>query len=72
MNKNRVYHTFINIVMILVVLMVVLPFLLLFMSSITLENELLTSGYSFVPKEFSLESYQFIFRSEALFSAPMA
>lgn len=40
----------INAVMLLVVVTVVVPFLLLFMSSITDENTLLVNGYSFFPK----------------------
>lgn len=47
----------------LVVLLIVLPFLLLFLSSITQESVLLTQGYSFFPSTFSLESYAYIFRS---------
>ena len=57
------YQIFINIVLILMVLIVVLPFLLLFMSSITAEKVLVADGYSFFPKEFSLESYSYIFKS---------
>lgn len=62
-NQNRGYQAFAHIVMITVVLVVALPFLLLFMSSITDESTLLTYGYSFFPRKFSLESYRYIFRS---------
>ena len=56
--------------MLLVTLMVVLPFLLLFMSSITEENTLLLNGYSFIPAKFSLGAYEYIFRSgEKIFRA---
>ncbi len=64
MNKQPlVYRFIIHAVMGLVVLLIVLPFLLLFMSSITQESVLLTQGYSFFPSAFSLESYAYIFRS---------
>ena len=53
----------INAVMLLVVVTVVVPFLLLFMSSITDENTLLVNGYSFFPENFSLGAYAYIFRS---------
>ncbi len=53
----------INAVMLLVVVTVVVPFLLLFMSSITDENTLLVNGYSFFPEKFSLGAYAYIFRS---------
>lgn len=68
--RNRGYQTLANIVMMLVTLMVVLPFLLLFMSSITDENTLLMNGYSFIPAKFSLGAYEYIFRSgEKIFRA---
>lgn len=64
MNKQPlVYRFIIHAVMGLVVLLIVLPFLLLFLSSITQESVLLTQGYSFFPSTFSLESYAYIFRS---------
>lgn len=68
--RNRGYQALANIVMLLVTLMVVLPFLLLFMSSITEENTLLLNGYSFIPAKFSLGAYEYIFRSgEKIFRA---
>lgn len=60
--RNRGYQIMINAVMLLVVTVVV-PFLLLFMSSITDENTLLVNGYSFFPEKFSLGAYAYIFRS---------
>ena len=57
------YKLLIHTVMIAVVAMIVLPFLLLFMSSITEEATLLTHGYSFFPRAFSLESYKYIFQA---------
>lgn len=41
-------------------LMVVLPFLLVFISSITDENVLISNGYSFFPEKLSLYAYQYI------------
>ena len=61
--RNRGYQIMINAVMLLVVLTVLVPFLLLFMSSITDENTLLVNGYSFFPEKFSLGAYAYIFRS---------
>ena len=60
---NSPFQIIINAVLILMVICVVAPFLLLFMSSITAETVLVSSGYSFWPKEFSLESYAYIIRS---------
>lgn len=51
-------------IMSLVTMSIVLPFLLLFLSSITSEQALLTNGYSFFPKEFSMDAYGYIFNSK--------
>jgi putative aldouronate transport system permease protein len=51
-------------IMALVTLAIVLPFLLLFLSSITSERALLANGYSFFPKEFSIDAYGYIFNSK--------
>ncbi len=60
------YSIVTNIIMILVVVMVVLPFLLLFSSSLTEENTLVSYGYSFIPRKFSLASYAYILQSGKL------
>ena len=68
--RNRGYQALANMVMLLVTLIVFLPFVLLFMSSITDENTLLLNGYSFIPGKFSLGAYEYIFRSgEKIFRA---
>lgn len=63
MKKITSYQVLANVVMILVTLMTILPFLLLFMSSITDESTLLTNGYSFFPEKFSASAYGYIFKS---------
>ena len=66
----RRYQLFINSILIIVTLIMVLPLVLLFMSSLTSERALLSSGYSFLPKEFSLEAYQYIWiNRETIFRA---
>ena len=64
--KNRGYQIVANIVMIFWTLFIVLPFVLLFMSSITDESYLLTEGYGFIPKKLSLDAYAYIFKSGTL------
>lgn len=49
-----------NLTMIIWTLIVILPFLLLFMSSITDENTLVANGYSLFPKKFALSAYTYI------------
>lgn len=58
--KSRQFQLLINIVMMVIVLTVVLPFLLVFISSITDENVLIRNGYSFFPQKISLYAYQYI------------
>lgn len=53
---NFISHT----VMIFVTIMAVLPFLLVFMSSITEENTLVLNGYSFFPDKISFYAYEYI------------
>ena len=62
-NRFSAYQIFSNLVMILWTLLVLLPFLLLFLSSITDENTLISNGYSFFPAKFSIASYQYIFQA---------
>lgn len=57
---DKGYQILINVILILVTLFMVLPILLLFMASITDENVLIVSGYSFFPKKFSLKGYSYI------------
>lgn len=56
-NTNIVF----NIIFIVTSLICTLPVLFVFMISITSEDALKRYGYSFLPKEFSLEAYKFLF-----------
>ena len=61
--KNQIkFEVAANITMIFVTLMALLPFLLVFISSITDENELIKNGYSFFPGRFSLYAYEYIIK----------
>lgn len=65
MKKKKLsgYHVVSNIVMLIWTVLIILPFILLFMSSITDENTLVSRGYSFIPLKFSLAAYEYIFQS---------
>lgn len=54
-----------HIVLILMTIIALTPIVLLFIASITDEQELIKNGYSFFPKKLSLYSFQYIFRSSA-------
>lgn len=52
------------IVMILVGIIVIVPFVILFVSSITNETVLLKEGYSLIPKRLSMQAYSYIWKSK--------
>ena len=64
MRKSKIdwYQLSIHFIMIIVTLTIVLPFMLVFISSISDENTLIRNGYSFFPEKFSLYAYQYIIR----------
>ena len=67
---RKVYQVVINTVLVIISLVMILPIVLLFMSSITSEKTLLVYGYSFFPREFSLNAYNYIFKNaSSIFSA---
>ncbi len=62
-NGRRAYQIVINVILLLVALVMILPLVLLFMSSITDENILIANGYSFFPEKFSLYAYRYILQN---------
>lgn len=61
--KDNGYQVLANTVMAIWTVIIVLPFILLMMSSITDENSLVSNGYSFFPSKFSLDAYLYILQS---------
>lgn len=60
-SKSYMRHQIVvNAILIIVTLIMVLPLVLLFMSSITSEQALLLNGYSFFPAEISFDAYRYI------------
>ena len=57
------YQILSNLIMIIWTILIVLPFILLFMSSITDEKVLVANGYAFWPAKFSLSAYSYILQS---------
>lgn len=62
-NKNKGFQILAHSVMLLVTITVILPFVLLLVSSFTDEAALLNNGYSFFPDKLSLGAYEYIFQS---------
>lgn len=60
-DNNKGYHFFINLFLTLLAFLCIMPFILLIISSFTEEHTLVREGYSFLPRAFSLASYQYIF-----------
>jgi putative aldouronate transport system permease protein len=62
-DNNKGFQIIINFILILLSAFCLIPFILLFASSITEESVLIQNGYSFFPKAFSLAAYKYIFVS---------
>lgn len=61
--KQKIANGIIHIFLILMALVMILPFVLLFISSVTDEITLIQNGYSFFPKKFSVEAYRYLVKS---------
>ena len=57
------YQILSNLIMVIWTILIVLPFILLFMSSITDEKVLVANGYGFWPAKFSMDAYGYILKS---------
>ena len=60
--KTKRYQFWIYLILIVMTLTIILPFLLVFISSITDETVLIRNGYSFFPEKISFYAYQYIIR----------
>lgn len=60
MSKRKVSQYVLNIFFILMCVSFILPLVLLLSISFTSDNAIMTSGYHFIPKEFSFEGYQYL------------
>lgn len=58
--SNKLFRFIMGFIMLLLVLACILPFFLLIASSLTSEVALAQNGYSFIPSEFSLSAYKYI------------
>lgn len=69
-NNNKTFKICANIVLILLSLGCLIPFILLFMSSITDEGSLMRNGYSLFPQKFSFRAYSYLLTSaDVIFKA---
>lgn len=61
LKKISAYDTLVNAMLILCALLCLVPFALLIISSFASEASIMKYGYSFWPKEWSLDSYRYLF-----------
>lgn len=58
---NKGFRAAAHVILIFISILIIVPFLLLLSSSFTQEQTLISKGYSILPREFSLEAYQYLF-----------
>lgn len=63
-NNSKVFSFFVNVLLGMLIVACVIPFWLLFVSSITSESYLIQHGYSLVPKEFSFAAYEYLWEAK--------
>lgn len=61
--NNKAFQAVMHMVMLFLTLLCIVPFILLFSSSITSEVSLTVNGYSLIPSEISLDAYRFLWKS---------
>jgi putative aldouronate transport system permease protein len=65
-HENRIWQWFAHTILLLFSLACLLPFVLLVVSSLTSEQSIVRNGYSFIPKELSLQAYDYIWQQSSL------
>lgn len=68
--KNSIWQWFVNMILFVIAVACILPFILLFISSITDEQSIVRHGYSFFPEAYSLSAYRYLWHdAERIFRA---
>ncbi|MGB4658156.1 MAG: carbohydrate ABC transporter permease, partial [Mobilitalea sp.] len=62
-SKQKVFNVIIHICLIMMSFIMIMPFVLLFISSITEEITLIQDGYSFFPSKLSFSAYEYLINS---------
>ena len=60
--KDIAYQIFLNALFIIVCTLILIPFILVVSASFSMERDIADYGYSLIPRNFSLESYGYIFK----------
>ena len=64
--RGKGFQVFAASIMLITCLIIVIPFLLMIISSFTEEKSLLLNGYSFFPEKWRLEAYRYILKSSGI------
>lgn len=65
--KNRIGQSFIHLFFIVFCFSIILPLILSVVVSFSSEVSVMQYGYSFIPNEWSLDAYRFVFRDNSIF-----
>lgn len=68
-DNSKGYKIIINTILILMCITCLAPFVLLIASSFSSETALISNGYSFFPREFTVEAYQYLLQDASVFRA---
>ncbi len=63
-NNSKVFNFFVNLLLAALIAACIIPFWLLFVSSVTSESYLIQHGYSLLPKEFSFDAYKYLWEAK--------
>ncbi len=63
-NSGKYFQTIANSIMVIITLCALIPFLLLVITSLSSNESIIRSGYSLIPKDFTLEAYAYIWREK--------
>ena len=67
--KDLGHRIAINTLLIVLCVLCIAPFIMLIAASFTGENTLVSEGYNFIIKDFTLDAYQYLFRDNRIFRA---
>lgn len=67
--KDLGHRIAINTLLIVLCVLCIAPFIMLIAASFTGENTLVSEGYNFIIKDFTLDAYQYLFRDNSIFRA---
>lgn len=64
--RDRTFQMSVNIMMVIFSIFCLFPLILLLVSSFTAENMLIREGYSFIPRQFSMAAYKYLFQNASV------